>query len=80
MFYNDKLWQIPPQRAINQGEILRACFFVFLSFSAVFPLKFLHIDKTHVLLTVNKTLFLHVSGEQKENRRFFMQNIPSEMF
>ena len=35
--------------AINRGEILRASFFVFPSFSTVFPLKFLHIDQTHVL-------------------------------
>ena len=36
--------------AINRGEILRACFFVFSSFSAVFSFKFLHINQTHVLL------------------------------
>ena len=47
--------------AINCGEILRACFFVFPSFSAVFPLKFLHIDQTHVresLITYRNKILL----------------------
>ena len=47
----------PQSISVKYRQQNRMCFFVFPSFSAVFPLKFLHIDQTHVLLTVNKTLF-----------------------
>ena len=56
------------------------------SFSAVFPLQFLHIDQTHVILCscstehVNFDMFtLTCNSEQKGCRRLFMQNIPAKV-